>query len=408
MSSPSPILTPNSTLTIANGASPTGQPTPPNRFILFGSQWLTIQTYVTQALQLPITLGTFQEKYGDFSSAEIQGKIEGCISACKTVKGLAGTFGDPRTLKTQIQTDPAYLQSAAPPAEIYGHIVWLSNQIQNSASTFQFTFESLNAVLSPSAGTPEQRAANLKLILTGQGGLQSTAEDMRTKTNALMKKLLDFDSKISAANQEIQVYAGSSSSLLADVDQIIGKLKADIEKTQAAADEAYQKWRDYTIAAVTTSVGVMILSAGLLWPVAVGLGAGLGTAAGLARAQYNSLMDEVHNLDADRQKKTRLTTDLKGFNATILPLAEALAQFQGNLETIEGVWSGVGMNLSYIVDNYSVAQLSDLTWVMQTLKVLDAQRKWGDIATTTQQFTQNSLVTYDFGTSYGSKIAVNQ
>jgi len=408
MSTPSPILVPSNTLTIVNGASPTGQPTPPNRFILFGSQWLKLQTYVSQALQLPINLGDFKEKYGDFASADIQGKIEGCIKACKTVNGLAGTFGDPTALKAQIQRNPAYLQSVTPPTEIYGHVVWLANQIQNAAGTFQMTFGSLSDILAPSAGTPQQRADNLKMILTGQGGLASTAEDMRTKTNALMTKLLDFDSKISAANQEIQVYSGSSSSLLADVNQIIGKLKSDIEETQASADNAYKKWRDYTIAAVTTSVGVMILSAGLLWPLAVGLAAGLGTAAALAKAQYNALMDEVHALDADRQKKTRLVTDLTGFNSSIATIAPALGEFKDSLQTIEGVWNDVGMNLAYIVNNYSVDQLSDLSWVMQTMKILDAQKKWGDIAATTQQFAQNSLVSYDFSTSYGSKIAVNQ
>lgn len=408
MSTPSPILVPSNTLTIVNGASPTGQPTPPSRFILFGSQWLKLQNYVTQALQLPINLGDFKEKYGDFSSSDIQAKIEGCINACKTVNGLAGTFGDPTVLKTQIQRNPAYLQSATPPAEIYAHVVWLANQIQNSASTFQMTFQSLSAVLAPSAGTPEQRADNLKMILTGEGGLASTADDMRAKTNALMTKLLDFDSKISAANQEIQVYSGSSSSLLADVNQIIGKLTSDIEKTQSAADAAYKKWRDYTIAAVTTSVGLMILSAGLLWPVAVGLGVGLGVAAAMAKEQYNSLMDQVHALDADKQKKTRLVTDLTGFNSSIATIAPALGEFKSSLETIEGVWTDVGMNLAYIVNNYGVSQLSDLSWVMQTMKILDAQKKWGDIAATTQQFAQNSLVSYDFSTSYGTKIAVNQ
>jgi hypothetical protein len=408
MSTPSPILVPSNTLTIVNGASPTGQPTPPNRFILFGSQWLKLQTYVSQALQLPINLGDFREKYGDFDSPDIKGKIEGCINACKSVKGLAGQFGDPSVLKTKIQRDPAYMQSVAPPDEIYGHVVWLANQIQNSASTFQYTFGALSDVLSPSAGTPEQRAASLKLILTGQGGLTSTADDMRTKTNALMKKLLDFDTKISAANQEIQIYAGSSSSLLADVNQIIGKLREDIDKTQSAADEAYKKWRDYTISAVTTSVGIMVLSMGLLWPVAVGLGAGLGTAAALSRAQYNTLMDKVHSLGTDMQKKTRLVTDLTGFNSSIATVAPALGEFKSSLETVEGVWNDIGMNLAYIVNTYSVNQLSDLSWVMQTMKILDAQKKWGDIATTSQQFSQNSLVSYDFSTTYGQKIAVNQ
>jgi hypothetical protein len=405
MSNPSPILVPSNTLTIINGASPTGQPTPPNRFILFGSQWLKLQNYISQALQLPINLGDFKDKYGDFSSNEIQGKVEGCINAFKSVKGLAGQFGDPTILKTKIQRDPAYMQSKTPPAEIYSHVVWLANQIQNSASTFQFTFGALSDVLSPSAGTPEQRAANLKLILAGTGGLASTADDMRKKTNDLMTKLIDFDTKISAANKEIQIYAGSSSSLLADVNQIIGKLKSSIEQTQSAADDAYKKWRDYTIAAVTTSVGIMILSAGLLWPVAVGLGAGLGTAAALAKAQYNSLMDDVRSLEADKQKKTRLVTDLTGLNTSVATIAPAMTEFKSSLETIEGVWNDVGMNLAYIVNNYSVSQLSDLSWVMQTMKILDAQKKWGDIATTTQQFSQNSLISYDFSTTFGQKIA---
>lgn len=405
MSTPSPILIPSNTLTIVNGASPTGQPTPPNRFILFGSQWLKLQTYITQALKLPINLGDFKEKYGDFSSADIQGKIEGCIKAFKDVNGLAGQFGDPTVLKTKIQRDPAYMQSVTPPDEIYGHVVWLSNQIQNAAGTYQYTFGNLAAVLSPSAGTPEQRAANLKTILTGQGGLASTADDMRNKTNALMQKLTAFDSKISAANQEIQVYAGASSDLLANVNQIIGKLKTSIAETQDAADAAYKKWRDYTIAAVTTSVGIMILSAGLLWPVALGLGVGLGVAAEMAKAQYNQLMNDVHDLELDKQKKTLLVTDLSGLNSSVATIAPAMSEFKSSLEVIEGVWNDVGMNLAYIVNNYSVAQLSDLSWVMQAMRIGDAQKKWQDIATTTQQFSQNSLISYDFSTSYGTKIA---
>lgn len=68
--------------------------------------------------------------------------------------------------------------------------MWLAIQIQNSASTFQMTFGSPSDVLSPGAGTPEERAANLKLILTGPGGLASTADDMRGKTNELMTKLI--------------------------------------------------------------------------------------------------------------------------------------------------------------------------------------------------------------------------
>ena len=46
---------------------PKAPPPPPNRFILFGSQWLKLQSFVGQALELPINKGDWEEKYGAFS-----------------------------------------------------------------------------------------------------------------------------------------------------------------------------------------------------------------------------------------------------------------------------------------------------------------------------------------------------
>ena len=376
--------------------------TPDNRFLLFGAEWLTLQNYITQGVKLPINIGEFETKYGTFSEKSV---ITGCLTAMTTVQGLSKTFGNPTIIKNQIGTNPDYLTSAKPPEEIYGHIIWLANQIQNAAGTFSFTLVALLQLLGPGGGTEKQRADNLRMVLTGPGGLASTAEDMKVKTQALITKMIAFDSTFTDANQSIITYSGSSSEIMKKASDLIGQYTTDIQTSQDAANAAYKQWRDYTISAVTTSVGIMILSAGLLWPIAVGLGVGLGVAAAIARSSYNSLIDKVANLESDKQLKVNLVSDLKGLNSNVALVSPAMIKFKKNLETILGVWTDVSMNLAYITNNYSDAQLADLTWVMQSMKILDAQTKWQDISKATQLFTQNSLVSYDFSTKWGSKIA---
>src|ERR1051325_9501593 len=362
MSEPSASVVPINSLTIANGAPPPGQQAPPSRFILFTEEWLDLQNYVTLALQMPITKNDFTATYGDFPSGG-SALISPAGGAVKDVQNLAGTFGDPATLKKRIQSDPNYLNTETPPSEIYAHNVWLGNQIYNNASTFNFTFGSLADIIGPSAGTPEERAANLKLILVGPGGLVSVAEDMRVKTNALMQKLLSFDADITAANKSVQEYVGKGSQLIATAAQIIGQTQADIDNNlQPAADAPYKKWRDYTISAVTASVGVMVLSGGMLFPIALGLGIGLGVAAAKERAAYNALMDQIAQAREDVRKKTQLRSELQGFNGKMNLVGPALATFKNSLEAIESVWVGISANLSFIANNFGVDQLHRLTF----------------------------------------------
>jgi hypothetical protein len=392
---------PNNSLTIVNPAPPPGVTNAPsNRFLLFTDSWLDLQNYVEQALQMPITTNDFNQTYGSFPD---EGLIKKAVGALKDVRALSLTFGDPVLLKGAILNDPNYLNGVTPPKEIYAHIVWLANQIYNASTTYTFTFSALQQLLS--VGSPEERAANLKMVLVGEGGLVSTATDMKTKTNLLLSKLLTFDSDITAANDIVKTYVGQGSAIIGTAEKIIGSTTANINDVlRPAADKAYKAWRDYTISAVTTSVGLMVLSAGMLFPVALGLGIGLGVAASLQRKAYDDLLEEISVANVDIQKKTRLVSDLKGFNTSMNLVAPALSTFKTNLEIIEGVWVGIGANLSFIANNFGVDQLSSYPWVMQAMKIGDAQAKWQAIGATAQQFTGNALVSYNFGTKWGEQI----
>jgi len=407
---PTTSLVPSNDLTVPTPAGvvidPTVKSVPPNRFIIFGTQWLKLQTFIAQALDLPINQGEWDAKYGAFSEKTA---VQNCLIAFKDIQDLSSTFGSPVTLKKAISNDADYLQTLAPPKEIYGHIVWLANQIENQAGTFANTFPLLQQLLGPTAGTPVQRAANLKEVLVGQGGLVSTAADMKQKTNDLIKKLLAFETDFNAANGKVQDYASSQSAIFKAVNDLIGKLKDDIKDTQKAADDAYAEWRAYTIAAVTVSIGLTIIGCCLAMPWAgvlagAGAAAGLGVAATRAKNSYNDLCDKVKGFEADLRKKGQLNSDLTGLNAAVGDIAPAMTEFKSSLETIEGVWNDIGMNLNYIATNYTVSQLSDLTWVVQTMRILDAQTKWQDIARTAGEFGRNSLVSYKFK-KFGEKAA---
>jgi hypothetical protein len=394
----------------------------PNRFILFTDSWLNLQNYIQTCLQLPISVQDFEKSYGTFEQKSL---VTGAFDAMNKLKGLTTDFGNPTILKKKIVTDPSYLFTPTAPSEIYSHIVWLAMQIQNTANTFQFTFASLKDVIGPGAGTKEERAQNLRDILIGPGGLVSLAEEMKAKTTALISKLAIFEGKITDANVQMVTYTSQQSDILKAANRLVGEYTDKINnELKPASDAAWKAWRDFTIAAVTVSVGLAAIGCLMvaLAPVTFGatgiagmgliaggvIAAGvLGDAAAKQRALYNSLLDQIDTAEAAKKQKVTLVSDLTGLNGQISLVGQGLSDFKSNLAVIEGIWLDIGGKLAYICANYTVDQLSNLPWVTQTFKIMDAQNKWGEISTTTQEFTQNSLVDYRQG-KFGDRVAEPQ
>ncbi len=100
-------LVPPAGLVVAN---PQRDKAPP-LFYLFTEDWLILQAFVVQALQLPITTGDFESKYGKFSDEQ---DIKSCVAAMSAVKALITTFGDPRELIKALAADPTILQGDTP------------------------------------------------------------------------------------------------------------------------------------------------------------------------------------------------------------------------------------------------------------------------------------------------------
>jgi hypothetical protein len=378
--------------------NPAGSGQPPS-FCLFTQDWLTLQTFIVQALQLPITIGDFETKYGSFQD---QQSIQDCVAAMQSVKNLATSFGDPMTLITQLASDPAILQSDTAPAELYTHIVWFATRLYDAATTYNQTLGQFLELLNPSVcGTKEQCSQVLVEVLTGHGGLQSTAQQMVGLANDLVQALAAFNLKLAPSVTTMTNYTASSSKFYKDVEADITTDQTDEQTYQDEANTAYKLWRDLTISAVTTSVGTLVLSGGLAWPLSAALAGGLGDAAKKARDAYDDACDKLNAAKADEQKKILLKMDLNGFNIQMQPVSAAATAFQGKLQEVTGIWSTISNNIAYIANNFTPEQLGDLGWVQQALALDRATKDWKIIADKAQEYTSQSLVTYQihpFGT----------
>ncbi|MET1077161.1 MAG: hypothetical protein ABWY06_03980 [Pseudomonas sp.] len=361
----------------------------PPLFCLFTQDWIQMQGFIAQATQLPVATGDFKSKYGTFTD---EAEVEGCVAAMKSIQGLSTLFGDPLALLTELANNPAILQSDTAPTQLYLHIVWFATKLYQTATTFNQTLSQLMAVLN--AVPPDQLPQVLASILTGPGGLQSSAVSMVTLTNALIQDLAKFNLQLTPSINVMTTYTASSSKFYTDVVSAIGADAADVISYQSEADTAYKLWRDLTISAVTTSVGTMILSGGMAWPISATLAGVLGDQAKKARDAYDKACAQRDAASSDQQKKLSLQNDLGAFNLKMGPTNTAAQAFLADLQRVSGVWTSIGSDLDFIAKNFTPAQFDNLPVWSAAMKLDQATLDWQAIAAKANEYTSNSLVTY--------------
>lgn len=360
-------------------------------FCLFSQNWLTMQSLITQLLALPITEGDFVSKYGEFAD---KAEIDKVVAAMKTISDLSEQFGDPTKLIAQLADDPTILQSDTAPTQIYTHIVWFATKLYHAATTYNQTLEAFITLLQNSKD-PEK---TLQELLVGPSGLQSVAESMLTLANNLVQALAKFNTDLNPAVTNMTTYTAKDSDFLQEVNQDIEAEKQAIDTYQQAADDAFKAWKDYTIAATTSSIGVLVLSCGFAWPVSAVLGGVLGDKAKKARDAYNDAREHVREAKAEKQQKVLLYHDLSALNTQMEPATTASQEFQKTLQQVAGVWSGISNSIAHIANNFKPSDFDDLSTLMQALKLDQATKDWQEIAAASKDYTENSLVSFTLST----------
>jgi hypothetical protein len=399
-----PITPPSGLVTPANPQS--GQQ---SQFALFSDSWLQLQAYVGSALELPISTGDFEEKYGSLGTSQV---IKDCITAMGGVRDAAVEFGNPKTLRASLIANPNLLATPQPPAEIYTHTVWLGQRIHETAGRLQSGYAS---VLDELPGLPKKDQVDaLKAYLFDQTlGPIPLAKQMSDEAGKLIKKLGAFEQKMNEYNAKMQSFTASSSAMIADVNSKIGASEEKIKDLEKSRDEAYKAWRDFTIAAVTTSVGCALIG-GLLAPftfgisalvggvAAIALGVGLGVKAAQCRAEYNAYCDLISTEEVELQKKKRLRSDLGDFNTQMQRVGPAMASFLKNLQTVEGVWVQMNSDMLSLSNSLTPDNVGTIPFLVKA-KANMAIDSWKAVDDSAKQFTVESLVDYT-SIAFGDKM----
>lgn len=381
----------------------------PARFALFSDSWLELQAYTGAAMELPITKGDFEAKYGAASGSTT---VIDCIEAMQGVQRASVEFGDPKTLRAALIANPNLLARPDAPAEIYTHTVWLGQRVHETAGRIVSGYES---VLEELAGLPpREQVANLKAYLFDQAmGPVPLSEQMSAEVGMLIKKIGKFEQKMNEYNEKLSAFTNSSSKMIADVNATIGSLAQKIADLEKSRDDAYKAWRDFTIAAVTTSVGCLLIG-GLLAPLtggvsllvggaaAIATGVGLGVKAAQCRGQYNEYCKMIEDESTEMRKKQRLRSDLGDFNTQMQRVGPAMARFLKNLQMIQGVWVQMNSDMLAISNSITESNVGTLPFLVKAKSKL-AVDSWQAIDDSARQFTVQSLVDYT-SLAFGDKM----
>lgn len=369
-------------------------------FTLFSDSWINLQASIGTALDLPISSGNFEAKYGSFGGSTV---ITDCIGAMQDVRNTATEFGDPKMLRAALIKDPNLLGAKEPPKEIYTHTVWMGQRVHTTAQTLASGYESVLAGLK---GLPAgDQVTNLKAYLFDQTmGPIPLSKTMSNDIGVLIKKLGTFEQKMNEYSDKMKTFTRESSGMMQEVNSKVGSLEKKIKELEGLRDEAYRAWRDFTIAAVTASVGCALIG-GLLAPftggasllvggaAAIATGVGLGVKAAENRAKYNEYCKQIDSESVDLKKKCRLRGDLGGLNQQMLTVGPAMGSFMKNLQKVQGVWTQMNTDLLHINGSLTEGNVGTIPFLVeaQAKRAIDA---WKDVDSSAKQFTAESLVDY--------------
>jgi len=359
-------------------------------FALFIDEWFQMQSFVTGALGLPISIGDFAEKYGDFDETK-KGTITDCVAAFGELRASAEVFGNPETFLEE----RSELESGDKPASLYGKIVWTANRIAVAADQFKYTYTSLGEVFSAGMSSGETEAALVE-ILTGKGGLRDEAVRMRGECNDLVQELAGFASDLEDSRKKIVKYVSDSSDIYAYAQVRAGELDVDVVTMRDDIRKKKSEFEAWTAAAAGGAAAVVVVTGGLAWPIALAWGLGAGFAgADEARKALEEFEKELASLETEQQQKAALVLDLTGLNGAIAEISGQVNAVVKALQEVAAFWDQVVFKLEGIVDRTELEKLMEMSSINIRLNLSGATQAWAQVAATTRQFTSQAFVTVE-------------
>jgi hypothetical protein len=341
-------------------------------FCLAKSEWIAIQTYVTDGLALPTNQTTFKNSLGPGAPSDLS-DFNQLITAYQAINTHCTNW--------QKTVFPATVSLAS---DIYDYGA-------NKAPVYYppILKEANILVTDP---TNAQALAALKAIL---GSLQATANGYAAKATAVAKQIQDF-ATATTADQTTLVGPQGNAGLVKYYNDKYGTASTEVVEfnKEIAAQRlilasANAEYDHDVIVASTTPTYVW------LWPfgtIAAAVVAGIyGDKAVKALAAARAAQDKINSLSAQIATDAALMSAIfvasTGMNKIVTDIAAALPVIQ----KIQGVWGGIRddlANITNIIENDIAKALP----IIMNLGVDEAVKAWHNVAVAANNYRVNAYV----------------
>jgi hypothetical protein len=361
------------TYSIAPGAiaDPSMSDGPP--FALSTSQWLAIQTYVVDALALPIDEAEFRNSLGAGAPPDLKPFFE-LIACYRDINGHCSTW--------QATTFPLTVALAG---SVYDYGV-------NKAPVY---YPPIIKLADKLVANPDDQQAKdaLRAIL---GSLETDASDYATQAQAAAEEVKRFAEQ-TAADKTVLVGPKGDAGLVKHYDDEYGKSSKEVEEltreieAQAiilkAANEEYD--HDVVVAA-TTPTYAWVFPVGLI---AAAVVAGIyGDKAVKALERAKAAQRKIDELEAQKAADANLMVAIEGASAGMKTIVEALSEALPVIQLMQGQWAAIATDLSHIRELIE-RDIEKALPIIMDLGVDEAMRAWWNVAQIANAYRLHAYVT---------------
>ncbi|WP_460676501.1 alpha-xenorhabdolysin family binary toxin subunit A [Hymenobacter coalescens] len=375
----------DSTPTLAPGAlaSP-GTPGGP-KFALSTTEWLAIQTYVTDALALPITPDAFRKSLGAGAPSDLS-DFQSLIDCYKGINAHCTTW--------QNETYPASV-SLASDVSAYG---------SRKAPLYYGAIQKEADIL---IDDPDNAAA-LKALKGILDNLTQQAQTYADNAARVYKQIQDFANQ-TAADKTTLLGPDGNSGLVKKYNDKYGSTSTEVQQlTKQIADQqailksATDEYNHDVIVAATSPTYAWVFPAGTI-------------AAAVVAGVYGKRATDALDLMHATQAKIKTMTDQVAADANLMiaihnaeigmsAIGQELAEALPVIQKIQGLWGAIKDDLQGIVALID-ADIRKALPIIMNLGIAEAIQAWKDVADEADTYRKNAYITVDGKTQAPATVA---
>jgi hypothetical protein len=311
--------------------------------------WQTLFRSLKLAATLPSDPAAFTARYGVYPDSSAVGAF---LHAVNDLRDLAAGLSSPEGLRQALAKDGGALTGASAPPSAYGHFVWLTGQISNTAAEVQLSLVTLSE--------REFSAGEVRELLAGGNGLLPRVEKLRAELLAIGRKVSAFSARFLADVNELR-----NSDLVRVANERIGGLEVSLTELRDAVEQASK-----------SAAGFHLLPFGQKKD----------------RAAEQEAREQLAAAEADRVNALKLVDEVDAFTRGARDGLAALGELSE-----DGLFAEAARALQRFTGQWTMitgdsGQLGDPAWLRRTLDLPAAIAWWRSLEAEAQAVSTRGMV----------------